>query len=71
LESIDGILKARLDRNTLLEIINSIPEEWLLWEGSLESPQQIREVYFNFLTLRMAHSEIFVKEARDARKMLI
>lgn len=71
LESIDGVLKTLLDRDTLLEIVNTIPEDWLYWEGSLESPQQIREVYLNFLTLRMAHSEIFVKEAQDARKMLI
>ena len=51
--------------------MNLIPEDWLLWEGADESPEEIREVYFNFLKIRLTHSEIFTKQAQDARESLI
>ena len=63
--------KNRLSDNDLQKLVNLIPEEWLLWEGAEESPTQIREVYFNFLKIRLTNSEIFTKQAQDARQSLI
>ena len=46
------------------EVIAAVPADWLLEEGD-------RKVYGNFLKIRLKNSEIFVKEAEDARKALV
>ena len=53
------------------EFVSLIPDDWLQWSESPGTPQEIREVYMEFLTERIAHSETFIKEAQDARKALI
>lgn len=55
----------------LHDIVNLIPDEWLNWEGSEQSPAQIREVYSRFLETRLQHSANFIQEAQHARKTLI
>ena len=47
--------------------VNFIPEEWLQWNDADESPEEIREIYFNFLKTRLENSEIFLNEAKNAR----
>jgi hypothetical protein len=71
LDEVDAASKALLTTAVLKEIVNLIPEVWLQWEDTDETPEQIRQVYFNFLTTRLQHSEIFIKEAQNARKTLI
>jgi len=53
------------------EIVELIPEDWLNWGVDGETPQDIRKTYYNFLTERLTHSDIFIKEAQHARKTLI
>ncbi|WP_079719301.1 HipA family kinase [Salegentibacter holothuriorum] len=53
------------------EIVSLIPSEWLQWEDTDETEEEIKEVYSQFLTTRLSHSEIFIKEAENARKTLI
>lgn len=67
----DENFKKILTKETIEKITDLIPEEWLQWEGSDETPEQIREVYTNFLLTRLANSEIFIKEAQNARQALI
>ncbi|WP_031425864.1 HipA family kinase [Flavimarina sp. Hel_I_48] len=55
----------------LEEIVNLIPQEWLEWEGSEITADEIRAVYFNFFTTRLAHAEVFTKEAKHAREALV
>ena len=71
LQEVDAHFKAILSVEVLQSIVNLIPQEWLQWEDSDESPQSLREVYLQFLTIRLNHSEIFVNEAQDAREKLI
>lgn len=71
LEQVDAEFKSMLTDELLQNIVGLIPDEWLMWEGSEQTPQEIREVYFNFLKIRRDNSENFVKEAQDARKTLI
>ena len=71
LEAADIKLKALLTPEVLQNIVNLIPEEWLEWEGSDETPDEIRSIYLQFLTTRLAHSEVFTKTAQDARQALI
>ena len=71
LEEADRICKEILTDEKLPEIVELIPDDWLHWRDKEETPQDIRDIYFQFLTERIHHSEIFVKEAEDARKTLI
>ena len=48
-------------------LVQLIPEDWLQWNDADESPEEIRAVYFQFLKTRLANSEIFLKEAQNAR----
>jgi len=71
LEETDKAFKAVLTAEKINTIVNLIPEEWLHWEESDESPEAIKKVYADFLLTRLAHSEIFIKEAQDARQKAI
>ena len=67
----DHKLKQLLSPEVLQEIVNLIPTEWLTWEGTPETPEEIRNVYYKFLTTRLNHSHLFLKEAQHAREALI
>ncbi|MDN3673860.1 aminotransferase class I and II [Flavobacterium branchiarum] len=67
LKEVDSEYKAVLTTELLQEIVALIPDEWLNWEDSDETPEGLRNVYFQFLQTRLNHSEIFVKEAENAR----
>jgi len=60
-----------LTKEKIRAIVNLIPDEWLEWRDTEESPEALRETYFQFLTTRLNHSEIFTKEAQHARETLI
>ena len=71
LAEVDENLKAILTDEKLREIVNLIPTEWLYWDDVDLCQEEIKEVYFQFLTKRKAHSLTFIKEAEDARKLLL
>lgn len=71
LESVDKEFKAILTDEKIREMTNLLPNDWLNWGGEEESPEEIKSVYYNFLTERIHHSDLFVKAAQDARKALI
>ena len=71
LKEVDAEFKTILSPDVLGSIVNLIPEEWLEWEDSDESPEARRDVYLQFLLIRLNHSEIFINEAQNARKTLI
>lgn len=71
LDKTDKAFKALLTEEKIKAIVELIPEEWLNWEDSDESPEAIKKVYFDFLMTRLAHSEIFIKEAQNARQKSI
>jgi hypothetical protein len=67
LKEVDGEFKALLTNEKLEEIVNTIPEEWLVWEDTDETPEALRNVYLQFLQTRLNNSEIFVNQAQNAR----
>ena len=71
LEEVNKEFGEQLNMNNLRRIVELIPEEWLQWEGSGISSDEIREVYFQFLTIRLAHSDTFIKQAIHAREALV
>ncbi|MDT0685955.1 HipA family kinase [Autumnicola psychrophila] len=67
LQEVDKECRAIFTEEKIRSIVNLIPAEWLEWEGAEESPEEIKEVYFQFLKIRLENSEIFIKEAQNAR----
>lgn len=71
LNEVDIEFKKILTPEKINEIVNLIPEEWLEWGEDGETPNDIKNIYLQFLIERLNNSLIFVKEAQDARKTLI
>jgi hypothetical protein len=67
LDEADAEFKKILTDDMLKAITDLIPKDWLYWEDTDDSPEVIRETYFNFLKTRLANSRIFLKQAHDAR----
>ena len=67
LEEVDQEFKNILNDQLIDAIVALIPNEWLSRDLGEESAEECRQVYAEFLKLRVAHSQIFVKEAQHAR----
>ncbi|MDR7370609.1 HipA family kinase [Flavobacterium aquidurense] len=67
LKEVDAEFKVLLTNEILEDIVNTIPEEWLQWEDTDETPEALRNVYLQFLQTRLTNSEIFVNQAHNAR----
>lgn len=61
---------SKLNNVFFRELVNMIPDEFLNWE-ELPNNEEVREVYYQFLSTRLAHADIFLKAAEDARKSSI
>ncbi|HJD76402.1 MAG TPA: aminotransferase class I and II, partial [Bacteroides reticulotermitis] len=71
LNEVDIEFKKILTPEKIGEIVSLLPDEWLNWGGEKETPQDIRQTYFNFLSERLKHSYLFTKEIQHAREALI
>lgn len=71
LEEVNQDFTIQLNDSILKEIVNQIPEDWLQWDDQAITPEEIKTVYFQFLSMRLQNAEIFLKQAQDARKTLI
>jgi hypothetical protein len=71
LEEVDAEFRAILTPEKIKAIVAVVPDAWLASGSEEETAEERRQVYAQFLTSRIATSEIFVKEAQNARKSLI
>jgi hypothetical protein len=71
LEQTDQTFRSLLSPVLIESIVSLIPEDWLSADLQERSVAAQRKVYADFLNLRIANSEIFVKAAQHARKSLI
>lgn len=71
LEKVNDEFKTILSKELIRDIISLIPDEWLEDEQEFKSVKEHREAYIEFLETRIAHSEIFVKEAKHARESIV
>ena len=62
----DAHMHALLTETILRNIVQAIPDDWLHWPDTEQTPHEIREVYTGFLLTRLQNSSIFLKEAQDA-----
>ncbi|MEM9884563.1 MAG: HipA family kinase [Bacteroidota bacterium] len=60
-------IQARINENTIKEIIDLIPEDWLEETASPLSTDEKRAAYIQFLNSRFAKMDVLLKEASDAR----
>ena len=68
LREVDAECRALLTDEILHEITDLIPEDWANWSYNGETPQIIKEIYYQFLSERLKHSENFLNEALHARE---
>jgi len=71
LDEVDKEMKTILSKDLIQNIVSVIPEEWLQNEPEFRSIDEHRQAYIEFLETRIAHSEIFVNEAKNAREKII
>lgn len=71
LKEVDVEFRSILTEEKIRAVVNTIPNDWLQWRETLESEEEIREAYIQFLLTRLNNSEIFIKEAQNARQTLI
>jgi len=71
LEEVDAAFRSILTPEKIKAIVSVVPDTWLASGSEEETAEERRHVYAQFLTSRIATSEIFVKEAQNARKSLI
>lgn len=71
LEAVDAEFRQKLTPERIRAIVALVPDEWLSDESTVQSAEERRQVYVQFLEARLAASEIFVKEAQNARKTLV
>ncbi|RZL62050.1 MAG: aminotransferase class I and II [Pedobacter sp.] len=70
LDEVDEKFKSILTPSVINDILNLIPDEWLN-EDIFTSSKAQREAYALFLNTRIANSQVFVKEAQNAKEALI
>ncbi|MBB6326168.1 hypothetical protein FHS59_001796 [Algoriphagus iocasae] len=71
LDEVNEEFKTLLNPEIFQELVSALPEEWLLAGGDSDDINEIRNVYSDFLSLRLSYSDQFTKEAQDARTALI
>ena len=71
LDLADTEFKNILTKEFIENIIALVPEDWLKDEPTFQSIAEHRQAYVDFLVTRIAHSEIFVNEAKHARESII
>lgn len=62
-------LKQVVTPDFLYALIRLLPDEWLTWDERELAPEQIRFIYYTFLTDRLTHAQAFVQHAIDARNV--
>jgi hypothetical protein len=70
LDKVNVEFKKILTKEKIHDIVSLIPDDWIE-AGFSESPEEVRNVYSNFLNVRLENANLFVNEAQHARQSLI
>lgn len=71
LEEVNLSFRALLTSERVRNIVSLIPDEWLNTDSHFITAGENREAYIQFLESRLKNSDLFVKEAQDARQSFI
>lgn len=69
LQEVHEELKQIVTPDFLYALIRLLPDEWLIWDERELAPEQIRFIYYTFLTDRLTHAQAFVQHAIDVRNV--
>lgn len=69
LREADALLRPLLTPERIRAVTDLLPDSWLTTHG--ESPEAVREIYYRFLTNRLAHADNFLNAALHASTTLI
>ena len=61
------IIKSALSSEVIVDIISTIPDDWLVEESDQMSPDEKRIAYEEILNAKISMIDVLVKEASDAR----
>jgi len=62
-----GEIKSLITASVINDIVDSLPEDWLIEDRNVLLPSEIKTAYKEFLNTRIANLETLAKEAKDAR----
>lgn len=71
LDAVDAEYRTLLTPDRIAAIVSLVPDEWLSAGSPDETVEERRATYIQFLTTRLAHSAVFLNEARHAREALV
>lgn len=71
LDAVNEEFKKILNKELIENVVEAIPKEWLNDESTFSSMEEHRRAYVDFLATRIAHSEIFINEAKHARESIV
>lgn len=71
LEAADAVLRPLLTRTLLAQILEQVPDEWLLPEPGAGTPDAKRAGYLEYFLTRLGTSGTFVEEALHARTRFV
>lgn len=71
LDAVDAAFRAVLAEERIRTVVALIPDEWLLSGSYNGDPEDIKEIYIQFLLMRLEASRTFVNEAQHARAALL
>ncbi len=64
-------LAPMLTSELLTQVLDAVPDAWLLPEPGAETPGEKRSAYLDYFSRRLASAHIFVEEAERARTQLV
>jgi hypothetical protein len=64
---VDAPLRSRLSEALFTEVLEQVPDGWLLPEPGASTPEEKRRAYVTFLSRRLSAASTFVEEALRAR----
>jgi hypothetical protein len=71
LEAADAWLRPRLTRAVLEQILQQVPDDWLVTEAAAGTPDARRAGYLSYFLARLEAAPSFVEEALHARARLV
>lgn len=71
MEEADAEMRARITPEVIDAVVDAVPDDWLAASGTPASVAEQRDVYRNFLKIRLSNSQIFVSNASRTRKTLV
>lgn len=70
LNEVNEAFKNVVTTETIMQIVHLVPDDFLQWNEGV-SPEEIRKGYVDFITTRFTNATAFIKEANDARAIII